>query len=182
MPRCEPIRSSPSSSPSHAHARNPETLPTPFLFLVADRLWFLGGRGKGNEQLHWRGWLPRSQTRNRAFDRKYPGGGLKLRRRYACMARVHYQRSGGSVLCVGPTAAFFGHTVCMVAPANGATLRVAEKNGYRETGRTTYHGKPTILLEQKARLRQMPTKVANIGLAPPISCRLLPFPCAWRTK
>ncbi|MBA8905155.1 GNAT family N-acetyltransferase [Aminobacter sp. NyZ550] len=44
---------------------------------------------------------------------------------------------------------FAGPTVCIIDPANGASLRVAEKNGYRETGRTTYHGEPTILLERR---------------------------------
>lgn len=43
-----------------------------------------------------------------------------------------------------------GRTVCIIDPGNGASLRVAEKNGYREVGRTTYHDEPTILLERTA--------------------------------
>lgn len=43
---------------------------------------------------------------------------------------------------------FSGRTVCIIDPVNGASLRVAEKNGYREIDRTTYHGEPTILLER----------------------------------
>lgn len=39
-------------------------------------------------------------------------------------------------------------TVCLIDPENQASLRVAEKCGYREYARTTYHGGPTILLEQ----------------------------------
>ncbi|WP_378945423.1 GNAT family N-acetyltransferase [Mesorhizobium sp. ANAO-SY3R2] len=39
-------------------------------------------------------------------------------------------------------------TVCIIDPGNGASLRVAAKNGYREVGRTTYHDAPTILLER----------------------------------
>lgn len=37
-------------------------------------------------------------------------------------------------------------TVCIVAPEHRASLRVAEKCGYREVQRTTYKGEPTILL------------------------------------
>ena len=41
-------------------------------------------------------------------------------------------------------------TVCIIDPENGASRKVAEKNGYREILRTTYHDKPTILLERQA--------------------------------
>ncbi|HXY01703.1 MAG TPA: GNAT family N-acetyltransferase [Candidatus Limnocylindrales bacterium] len=37
-------------------------------------------------------------------------------------------------------------TVCMIHPENGASLRVAEKCGFREWQRTTYKSEPTILL------------------------------------
>jgi len=37
-------------------------------------------------------------------------------------------------------------TACIIAPENAASIRVAEKAGYLETARTTYHGSPTILL------------------------------------
>ncbi|TIP39197.1 MAG: GNAT family N-acetyltransferase, partial [Mesorhizobium sp.] len=40
-------------------------------------------------------------------------------------------------------------TVCIIDPENGASLKVAEKNGYAEILRTTYHEKPTILLERR---------------------------------
>lgn len=39
-------------------------------------------------------------------------------------------------------------SVCIIDPANTASLRVAEKCGYREVLRTTYHGEPTILFEK----------------------------------
>jgi len=39
-------------------------------------------------------------------------------------------------------------TVCLVAPENVASIRVAEKCGYREVLRTTYKGEPTILFER----------------------------------
>jgi RimJ/RimL family protein N-acetyltransferase len=43
--------------------------------------------------------------------------------------------------------AHFGssRTACIVAPENGASLRLAEKFGYRELTRTTYMGDPTIM-------------------------------------
>ena len=39
--------------------------------------------------------------------------------------------------------------VILIDPANAPSLRLAEKVGYREYARTTYHGDPTILLERK---------------------------------
>lgn len=33
---------------------------------------------------------------------------------------------------------------CIIDPDNIASIRVAEKNGFKETARTTYHGAPTI--------------------------------------
>lgn len=40
------------------------------------------------------------------------------------------------------------HTVCLIDPDNQASIRVAEKCGYREYGRTNYLGSPTILFER----------------------------------
>lgn len=47
---------------------------------------------------------------------------------------------------------FFGssRTVCIIDPRNVASLRVAEKCGYREVLRTTYRGEPTIVFERLA--------------------------------
>lgn len=42
-----------------------------------------------------------------------------------------------------------GKTVCIVDPQNAASLRVAEKCGYREVLKTVYHGGPTILMERR---------------------------------
>jgi RimJ/RimL family protein N-acetyltransferase len=39
-------------------------------------------------------------------------------------------------------------TTCIVAPENQASLNVAHKCGYREQHRTTYKGKPTIVLRR----------------------------------
>jgi RimJ/RimL family protein N-acetyltransferase len=39
-------------------------------------------------------------------------------------------------------------TVCMIDEDNVRSIRVAEKCGYREWRRTTYHGAPTILFER----------------------------------
>ena len=40
-------------------------------------------------------------------------------------------------------------TVCLIDPENKASLRVAEKCGYREFARTTYYDGPTILMERQ---------------------------------
>jgi RimJ/RimL family protein N-acetyltransferase len=35
---------------------------------------------------------------------------------------------------------------CIIAPENIASLRVAEKSGFRTAHRTTYRGEPTLML------------------------------------
>ncbi len=49
--------------------------------------------------------------------------------------------------------AHFGHarTVCIIHPDNQPSLRLAQKFGYREYARTTYHGEPIVLLERAGR-------------------------------
>lgn len=39
-------------------------------------------------------------------------------------------------------------TVCLINPENRASIRVAEKCGYRESRRSTYKGHPTIVFER----------------------------------
>ena len=41
-----------------------------------------------------------------------------------------------------------GRTVCMIDPANAASIRVAEKAGYAEYARTSFKGSPTILFDR----------------------------------
>jgi RimJ/RimL family protein N-acetyltransferase len=41
-------------------------------------------------------------------------------------------------------------TTCIINPENIGSLRVAAKLGYRELGRTTYHGSPVIVFERLA--------------------------------
>jgi RimJ/RimL family protein N-acetyltransferase len=36
-------------------------------------------------------------------------------------------------------------TVCIISPENVASIRVADKCGYREAHRTTYKGEPTVV-------------------------------------
>ena len=43
----------------------------------------------------------------------------------------------------GPT-----RTVCLIDPANGGSIRVAEKSGYREWRRANYHNDPVIVIER----------------------------------
>ncbi|TPI17071.1 GNAT family N-acetyltransferase [Mesorhizobium sp. B4-1-3] len=56
----------------------------------------------------------------------------------------------GRIVAWGDEAFGQARTVCIIDPENGASRKVAEKNGYREILRTTYHEKPTILLERQA--------------------------------
>jgi len=51
---------------------------------------------------------------------------------------------------------------CLIDPGNGASIRVAEKLGFKEIGRTTYKGDPTIVFE-----RDRASSVAAIGGSSP---------------
>jgi RimJ/RimL family protein N-acetyltransferase len=42
-------------------------------------------------------------------------------------------------------------TVCMIAPENAASLRLAEKLGYHEFARATYKERPSVLLRREAK-------------------------------
>jgi RimJ/RimL family protein N-acetyltransferase len=43
-----------------------------------------------------------------------------------------------------------GRTVCLIAPDNAASIRVAEKCGFRSAARTTYQGADTLVFERAA--------------------------------
>jgi len=43
-----------------------------------------------------------------------------------------------------------GRTVCIIGPGNHASIRVAEKCGYREARRAAYKGEPTIVFSRAA--------------------------------
>ena len=42
-------------------------------------------------------------------------------------------------------------TVCLIDPENLASIRVAEKSGYREFERTVFNGHPSVFFERRAR-------------------------------
>jgi len=42
-------------------------------------------------------------------------------------------------------------TACIIHPDNAASIRVAEKCGYRELQRTSYKGQPTIMFIREPR-------------------------------
>ena len=44
----------------------------------------------------------------------------------------------------------FPRTVCIIAPENAPSIRLAEKLGYRELARTSYKDAPTVLFERLA--------------------------------
>jgi RimJ/RimL family protein N-acetyltransferase len=54
----------------------------------------------------------------------------------------------GAVAAWGDAHLTGGRIVCIIAPENAASLRVAAKCGFREVARTTYLGEPTILFER----------------------------------
>lgn len=56
----------------------------------------------------------------------------------------------GRILAWGDDTFGPSRTVCIIDPENGASLRVAQKCGYREVLRTVYNEHDTILLERTA--------------------------------
>ncbi|HVK73496.1 MAG TPA: GNAT family N-acetyltransferase [Kofleriaceae bacterium] len=55
----------------------------------------------------------------------------------------------GAVLAWGDAHLKSDRTVCLIDPDNLASIRVAEKVGYRELARTTYKGDPSIVFERQ---------------------------------
>ena len=55
-----------------------------------------------------------------------------------------------AVLAWGDVRFGAGPTTCIINPENSASIRVAEKCGYREIARTTYKGSPTIVFRRGA--------------------------------
>jgi RimJ/RimL family protein N-acetyltransferase len=54
----------------------------------------------------------------------------------------------GAVVAWGDAHLAAPRTVCMIAPTNAASVRVAEKCGFREWVRTAYKDAPTVLFER----------------------------------
>lgn len=69
---------------------------------------------------------------------------------YAFCSRIHgkgYATEAARAALVWGDASFVSkRTACIIHPDNLASIRVAGKCGYREFGRTTYKGEPTIVL------------------------------------
>ncbi len=53
-----------------------------------------------------------------------------------------------ALLAWGETRFGHAHAVCIMDPANQPSFRVAEKCGFREVRRTTYHDGPTVVFER----------------------------------
>ncbi|GAC1543646.1 MAG: GNAT family N-acetyltransferase [Polyangiales bacterium] len=73
---------------------------------------------------------------------------------WALTSRVHgqgYATEALRAVVAWGDAHFAARTVCIVSPANVASIRVAEKCGYREQQRTTYADEPTILFAREPR-------------------------------
>ncbi len=56
-----------------------------------------------------------------------------------------------------------GRTVCLIAPENAGSVRVAEKCGFREAARATYKGTETLVFERSA-ARVVPTLESRSGV------------------
>lgn len=74
-----------------------------------------------------------------------------------------YASEAASAALAWATARFASmRTVCLIDPGNEASIRVAEKCGFKEIGRTTYKGDPTIVFE-----RERASIVASMGGSSP---------------
>jgi RimJ/RimL family protein N-acetyltransferase len=50
----------------------------------------------------------------------------------------------------------FARTACLIAPENAASIRVADKCGYRQVGSVVYHDEPSLVLERRAQPSRLP--------------------------
>lgn len=64
--------------------------------------------------------------------------------------RGYASEAVNAVLAWGDVRFAAARTVCMIDPANAASLRVADKAGYREFARTAYKDAPMVLLERRS--------------------------------
>lgn len=65
-----------------------------------------------------------------------------------CHGRGYATEAAHSALSWGERHLPDQRAVCIIAPENGASLRVAEKCGFKEITRATFQGSPTILFRR----------------------------------
>lgn len=46
-----------------------------------------------------------------------------------------------------------GETACIIDPSNIASVRLAQRLGFRETAQTTYEGNPTVIMKRSGKVR-----------------------------
>ncbi|MGH6930137.1 MAG: GNAT family N-acetyltransferase, partial [Dongiaceae bacterium] len=113
-------------------------------------LRLLGDRGEGLRPVRRRGRVGRFK---RSIEPSFAGA---PEIGWALAAWAH--GAGFATEAVGAAVAWGdGHlgserTVCLIGPDNLASIRVAEKCGYREYERTTYKDHPTILFQRQRRV------------------------------
>jgi RimJ/RimL family protein N-acetyltransferase len=73
---------------------------------------------------------------------------------WALASRAHGEGYATEAVCAavawGESRFGSARTVCIIHPENLASIRVAEKCGYKQFQRTTYKGHPTLLFNRKA--------------------------------
>jgi RimJ/RimL family protein N-acetyltransferase len=65
-----------------------------------------------------------------------------------CCGRGYATEAVQATLAWGEQRFGAARTVCLIHPENRASVRVAEKCGYREFARTTYRGQATVMFER----------------------------------
>ncbi len=73
---------------------------------------------------------------------------------WALVSRVHGRgfatEAVGAVVAWGDAHFKSGRTVCLIDPENLASVRVAQKCGYREFNRTLFNNRPTVFFQRQA--------------------------------
>ncbi len=136
--------------------------------------WLVEERATG--RLRGRGRLRRLSARHRAQPRRRAGGGLGAAPRRAWPRLCHRGAPGGA--CTGPTRHLGPRrSVCMIAPENAPSLRVAQKCGYRRVRADDLQGRAdpaarARLIRPWARSPSMPVQHRLAGrLQPAASLR-----------
>ena len=103
---------------------------------------------KARRPLHRRGRLPRIEARPRAQHRRHARSRLGASSPTRTARAMPAKPSARS--CAGATINHPGKPMtCIIDTDHPVSIRVAEKHGFRERVRTTYHGEPTIVFDRR---------------------------------
>jgi RimJ/RimL family protein N-acetyltransferase len=115
--------------------------------LGADGVRILADRGEGDREFRGRGGLAEFQREIEPSIAGTPEMGWVLRPRFH--GRGYATEAVQAVADWGDRRFAGGRTVCLIDPGNSASIRVAEKIGFREWTTAVYRGHATKMYERR---------------------------------